>query len=163
MKGDQTAVSGDVRPGDDELPRELETARKKERGKYADEFGDHAFGIYRFENGVSVSFETPDGERIDADSVEIQFDESGRVPRDPAVSLEGRDNPVSVTPDHGVNRIPVEEWYGSYEERSNRKPRHYEYQTDFEFDGVEGVRTLTISGGYAGFVVDWAERVVRND
>lgn len=162
LKGDQTAVEGDVRPGDDELPQDLETARRKESGKYVDEFGTDAFGIYRFENGVNVSFETPDGERVDEESVEITFNESGRAPPDPAVSLEGRADPVSVTPDHGVNRLPVEEWHGSYAERSNRKPRHYEYQTDFEHDGVQGVRVLTIAGGYAGFVADWAERVGEN-
>lgn len=159
IKGDQSAVEDDVRPGDDELPMELRDARKKVEGKYSDEFGRKEFGIYRFENGISVSFETVDGETIDEESVEIEFNEAGRNPNDTKISLKERKNSVTVTPDHGVNGIPVEEWHGSFEERSNRKPRHYEYETNFEFDGVEGVRVLTISGGYAGFVQEWAERV----
>jgi hypothetical protein len=159
LKGDQTAVTDKVRPGSDELPMDIKKARRKESGKYSDEFGTDAFNIFRFENEVQVSFDTPDGETIDTESVQIRFNESGNSPEDERVSLDGRETPTSVTPDHGVNGIPVQDWHGTFEESSNRKPRHYEYETDFEFEGVEGVRILTISGGYAGFVADWALRV----
>lgn len=162
LKGDQTAVEDDVRPGNDELPIDLKEARQKVKGKYADEFGRDPFHIYRFENEIDVSFETSDGQSVDEQSVNIEFNEQGKVPADNTISLKGRENPTTVTPVHQVNGIPVEDWHGDFRETSNRKPRYYEYETDFEFDGVEGVRVLTISGGYAGFVADWAELAGEN-
>ncbi|MGZ0747876.1 hypothetical protein, partial [Haloparvum sp. AD34] len=159
LKGDQTDVRGDVRPGNDELPLDIEDARKKARGKYFDEFGFSQFHIYRFENNIEISFETPDGEVIDRDSVEIEFGESGVEPADARVSLKERENPTTVTPKSEINGIPVLDWHGGYGERSSRKPRHYQYDLDFEFEGVEGVRLMTITGGHAAFVSDWAERV----
>lgn len=158
VKGDMTYLDDDVRPGNDELPMKLEDARKKILGKYADEFPNEGHGIYRFENGISISFETTDDETIEKDSIDIEFNESGES-NDEMVSLEGRENPITITPDHEVNGIPVEEWYGDRKQSSNRRDRYYHYDTDFEFDGVEGVRVLTISGAYAGFVQDWATRV----
>lgn len=162
LKGDATAVEDNVRPGNDELPMKLEDARKKENGKYADEFGDEAFGIFRFENGVDISFETPDGETVTEESVEIQFNESGETPSDDRVSLKGRKNPTSVAVDNPINGIPVKEWHESFQESSNRRKRHYTLDTNFEFDGVEGVRVLTVTAGYAGFIQEWSDRLVNS-
>ncbi|WP_430504308.1 hypothetical protein [Haloparvum sp. PAK95] len=161
LKGDQTYVEDDVRPGNDELPVDLEEARNKVQRKYSDEFGSEAFGIFRFENEIEVSFETKSGD-IDDESVEIKFNESGIEPGDERISLKQRENPITVTPKADVSGIPAQKWHGGFSDRSNRKPRHYKYDTDFEFDGVKGVRVLTISGGYAGFVANWAKRVSEN-
>lgn len=149
---------------DDQLI-DLEEALKKKPGKYVDEFGeDEAFNEYRLENGVEVFFETTDEGDVDPSTLEITFSESGTPePADSSVSLKGHENSMTVTADHDVNNIPIDEWHGgSHRERSKRKPRWYEYDTDFEYDGVKGVRIVTISGGYAGFVKEWSERVGDN-
>lgn len=159
LKGDQTYVDDVVRPGNDELPVDLEEALQKVEGKYRDEFGLDSYGIYRFENSISVSFESDRRNNIYDESLKITFNESASSFTDKTVELEGKSIPVTVTPKSDVNGIPAQDWHGGYSERSNRKPRHYKYDPEFEFDGVEGVRVLTISGGYAGFVADWARRV----
>lgn len=160
LKGDATMVQDEVRPGNDELPVKHEDARKKVPGKYSDEAGDAQFGIYRIENRIKVSFETEDCQTIDSDSVEIEFSEKGESPDDDKVVLEGRDYATTATPDHEVNGIPVDDWHGGeFTRESNRQKRYYTYDDEFEFDGVEGVRVLTVNGGYAGFVEEWAERV----
>jgi len=150
-------LEGDMR---DDLPTRLSEAQEQKSGKYEDEFGSDPFNEYRFENGIEVSFETEEDETIDSDTVEIQFSESGDLqPDDSNVSLEGRENSRTVTPDQEVNGIPVDEWHGAHVQTSNRRPRWYNYDTDFEHEGVEGVRVVTVAGGWAGFVQDWSRRV----
>ena len=161
LKGDQTYVEGEVRPGDDELSENIENAKQKVLGKYSDEFPERSYHKYRFENHVDVSFQT-ESDSIIEKSLRIEFNESGEEPNDSSIFLKGRENPATVTPKSEINGVPVTEWHDGFEERSNRKSRHYKYDAEFEFDGVEGVRVLTISGGYAGFVADWARRVGNN-
>lgn len=55
------------------------------------------------------------------------------------------------------------EWYGNNNVRaSRREPRHYQYDTEFEFQGVEGVRVLTLWGGWAGFMSDISARAAAD-
>lgn len=166
LKGDQTYVQDEVRPGNDELPERLKDTRQGILGKYEDEFDQREFDIIRFENGVTVSFETKDGETVEADSLQITFNEAGEVGDNLGIgdiSLEGREETPTVTPDHEVNGIPVDEWHdGIFEEQATRQDRAFWYDTDYEYDGIEGVRVLTVSGAYAGFVDDWSERASQN-
>lgn len=143
----------------DTIPSDLESALAQEVNKYEDEFPDEAFNQYRLDNGVSICFEVTEDGGVDEDSVEIEFAEAGVEPSDPKISLGGRERSYTVTPDHSVNGIPVEDWFGTFRQRSNRRKRYFTYDTSFEFDGVEGVRVTTVAGGYAGFVKDLSERV----
>lgn len=142
----------------DDLPMNIEEAREPEAGKYAADAGDEAFKHYRIENGVTVSFDTTDDGGIVEDTVEIEFHEDGPDGGDPRISRGEQKNSQTVLHDSDWNTIPWEEWYGENVRRSNRHPRHYEYDTEFEFDGVEGVRVLTILGGWAGFMGDVSRR-----
>lgn len=150
-------TGGDMK---DKLPKDLEDAREKVRGKYLDDVGaDPSFKQYRFENGVNVSFETRGDDGIKEDSVEIEFSEVGPSGDDPVISRGNQKNSKTVLHDHEINDLPWEEWYdGGNERRSKREPRYYEYDIEFKFDGVEGVRVVTVWGGWAGFMGDISER-----
>lgn len=153
-------LNGDMH---DFSPPTLAEAREEERGKYIDDVGPgQEFREYRFENGIRVSFSTPDGETVDPGSVEITFTEAGRDPDDPDVVVGDQEMPTTVQHDHGLNTIPWEEWYGDNQRQANRELRYYKYDAGFEFDGVEGVRVTAVSGGYAGFVQDLSERAADN-
>lgn len=153
-------LNGDMH---DYIPQTLEEAREKKPGKYIDDVGPgQEFSEYRFENGIRVSFSTPDGETVDPRSVEITFTEAGRDPADPDVTVGDEEMPTTVQHDHGLNTIPWEEWYGDNQEQANRETRYYKYDARFEFDGVEGVRVAAVSGGYAGFVQDLSDRAADN-
>lgn len=147
----------------EELPDTLEAARGKKTGKYRDDtLPDEAFKEYRFENGVSVSFETNSDGSIDEDSVEITFNEVGSSGDDPIISRGDEENSATVLHDHEINGIPWGEWYDENVRESNRQNRYYKYDTNFEFEGVEGVRVRTVWGGYAGFVGDISKRASDN-
>lgn len=142
----------------EDLPTNLEDARKPEPGKYADDAGQEAFNHYRIENGVSVSFDTTDDGAIDKDTIKIKFHETGPDGEDPIIFRGDQENSKTVLHDDELNTLPWEFWYGQNVKPSNRHPRLYEYDTEFEFDGVEGVRVLTILGGWAGFMGDVSHR-----
>lgn len=147
-------LGGDMR---DKLPAELEAAREEKEDKYIDDIPG-AFKQYRFENGMNVSFETTDDGRIDEGTVVVKFNENGPSGDDPLISRGDQENSKTVLHDQEINDIPWENWYGKNERESNRERRYYEYDTDFEFDGVEGVRVITVWGGYAGFMPDISNR-----
>lgn len=143
----------------DVLPKRLQSARKKKEGKYrADTEEGAEFRQYRFENGVDVSFETAGDGRIDEETVEITFSETGSDGTDSTVIRGDQENSKTVLHDAAINGIPWRQWYGKNVRRSNRHRRYYSYDTDFEFDGTSGVRVLTVWGGYAGFVADISQR-----
>lgn len=146
----------------DELPTSLEAAREPEAGKYADDVGDEAFNHYRIENGVRVAFETTDDGGVDQETVEIEFTDAGPSGADPIISRGEQQNSKTVLHRSDWNTIPWEEWYGENVRPSNRHPRYYQYDTEFEFDGVEGVRVLTILGGWAGFMGDVSRRAATD-
>lgn len=147
----------------DEFPTTLEEARKKKAGKYRDDTGANVpFNQYRIENGVTVSFETTSGGGVDSDTVELTFHETGSAGDDPKVSRGNQENSKTVLHEHELNGIPWREWYGANVTSSRRKTRYYVYDDEYEFDGVGGVRVLTVWGGYAGFVQDISDRTTDN-
>ncbi|EMA14661.1 Kelch repeat-containing protein [Haloarcula amylolytica] len=153
-------IGGDMT---DALPTDLEEARSKKRGKYRDDVDRLSeFNQYRFENGIRISFESSDGKKIDKETIEIEFSESGPDGKDSKISRGKQENSKTVLHDSDLNGIPYEEWYGTNDTPSNRQRRYYEYDTEVKFEGVEGVRVMTIWGGYAGFMQDISNRVSDN-
>lgn len=149
---------GDMR---DEIAADFDEATRAKAGKYQDARGEESHENYRHINRVDVTFDQVDG-TIDQSSVEIEFNEAGVQPDDERISLKGEDNPWSVMVDHDVNGIPYDDWFGEEMRRANQEPRFYSYDTDYEYDGVEGVRVLTISGGYVGFGEQLANKSVED-
>ena len=153
-------IGGDMR---DDIPETLEEARKPKDAKYIDDAGTEPFNEYRFENGVNVSFETTEDSSVDKDTIEVQFNESGPSGDDPLIARGDQENSRTVLHDHEVNTIPWRDWYDEESVKSSRRqPRYYEYDTDFEFEGVEGVRVFTVWGGWAAFMDDLSDRVSEN-
>lgn len=152
-------LGGDMR---DKLPVDLEDARKKKFNKYEDDRPGESFNEYRFENGVNVSFEWSTDGGIDIDTVDIKFIEAGSSGSRSFISRGDRKPSATVLHDHDLNGIPWREWYGTNVRRSNREPRYFDYDTGFEFNGVEGVRVVTVWGGWAGFMEDVARRASRD-
>lgn len=152
-------LGGDLR---NTIEPKLKDARKKTLGKYTDD-AQGAFRHYRFGNGITVSFETTDDGGIIKDTIEVRFSEEapdGNSNDDPLIAFGDEKNSKSVLHDHEINGIPWRKWYdGENVRRSNRQRRYYKIDTDFDFDGVEGVRVTTVWGGYAGFVGDLSRRV----
>lgn len=133
-------------------------------GKYLDDVGPtESFREFRFHNGIIISFEVGNAGSIDQDSVKIEFTEGGDDPEDETITLGGLENSQTVLHDHEVNGIPWGDWYGTNVESSNRRPRYYKYDTEYEFDGVEGVRVTTIAGGWAGFLQDISRRLADDE
>lgn len=134
-------LSGDMT---EELPARLEDAQTKKAFKYRDDVGPDPFKEYRFENGLTVSFETTSDLRINKDTVKIEFNEVGPAGSDSIIARGEQDNSKTVLHDHELNGIPWKDWYdGENVRRSNRHRRYYSYDTEFEFDGAEGIRVLT--------------------
>jgi len=147
----------------DELPPDLEKAREKKAGKYRDDVdADSEFNQYRFENGLQISFEASNDKKIDEETIEIEFHENGPDGEDSRISRGNQENSKTILHDSSLNGIPYEDWYGTNVESSNRQSRYYQYDTEVEFDGVEGVRVMTIWGGYAGFMMDISDRISGN-
>lgn len=144
----------------DDHPEVGRGALESVQGKYFDDIGPtESFREFRFHNGVSISFDVTSEGKVVQDSVKIEFLEDGLKPEDPKISLGRLENSYTVLHDHEVDGIPWREWYVDNQERSNRHTRYYKYDTDYEFDGIEGVRVTTIAGGWAGFVQDFSRRV----
>lgn len=150
-----------------ELPADLDEATSVKSGKCWDAVGDESLRRYRQKNGITVSFEVEDGASdgaptIAEDTVEIEFSGMGERPDDDTVSFAGDRPPYSVLIDNEINSLPVEDWYGEFKRHANPEPRFYTYDTDFEYDGVEGVRVVTTVGGYVGFGADISRRATEN-
>lgn len=141
------------------LPLDLDDALEQKHNKYVDDVPDESFNQYRFHNGIDISFEKTDDGGVDKQSIEIQFREPGDDPIDPKISTGDLSPSMTVFHDHELNGIPIEEWYGPLATSSNRQPRYYVYDDDFTFEGVEGVRVLSVTGGWAGYVKDLSKRV----
>jgi hypothetical protein len=148
-------MGGDMR---DELPVNLDDARKPKQNKYFDDAPREAFNEYRFENSVAVSFETTGDGEIDENSLDIEFSEAGPTGNDTTISRGDREPSRTILHDHELNGIPWREWYGGNVRRSNREPRYFEYYPEFTFDGEDGVRVVTVWGGWAGFMENVAYR-----
>lgn len=146
----------------EDIAEDLEEARKPKNNKYVDDRPGEEFNEYRFENGVNVAFETTDEVSVDDDTVEITFSEAGPSGDDPRIQRGEEEPSKTVLHDNEINSLPWEEWYGENVRDSRRQPRYYNYETDFEFDGVEGVRVFTVWGGWAGFMRDFSSRIADN-
>ena len=131
----------------------FEEANEKVGGKYRDALGLEEHKKYRFQHRIEVSFESSNGS-IDSDTVEITFNDTVEDPDDEKISVDSFESPDTVlvaAEGEDVNNLPVDEWFGSDLKRKTNQEQRYYYYEDYEFNGVDGIRVLSISGGYVGF------------
>lgn len=131
-----------------ELEDSLEAATAKDRE--LEEFPGEKFRHYRFKNQVEVSFTTPDGESIDPDSVEVDYNE----------------DTVDITLEKEKNKLRhdlVNETLFSGKDKMKATPRRRHLNTErTTINGVEAVRVSTIWGAFDPYVELMLEYVADN-
>lgn len=139
---------------DNRTSLESTLAEATELDKRLAEYPDRLFPHYRVRNGVSVSFSSPDGERIDGAVTVSAGEESALSP----VTLEGEageggDNPY---------RANLDSIHGGEEYKAPLAREHHVSHATFEVEGVEGVRASTIYGGVDSYIAEYVDAIAES-